>query len=301
MDDVRPHSNMSDEPIEDFHKHLDKVSRSDASPLVLQMLKKLGGAVVNVDPGNVLTNRKLWDLYAKEWNLEAPWVQNMIKNVSESCSPLSSSPVIGEEWSDRAALDTVINDFIKPYIDENTRVAEIGSGGGRMAIRVAALRPKSLQLFDISLEMLKRARKALSLRGLDTEIKGTHISFCHLKEDYSAKSFEKFRESFDFIYAFDVFVHVDVHTIWQYLQYIHSMLSDTGVAFISTANICSTLGWNRFSNQKRFTVGGFYFISPDIIRHLANKADLEIVQETPKDETNLYYNRDFLCILRKKK
>ena len=36
-------------------------------------------------------------------------------------------------------------------------------------------------------------------------------------------------------------------------------------------------GWNRFMKQKKYTVGGFYFVTPDIIRMLIKKAGFKTI------------------------
>ena len=279
-----------------FEEHLKAVSRSNASPLALQMVQQLGGAIVDCDPGNKATNRKLWDLYAKEWGADKKFVADMANSLGlESAEARADAlKLIGDEWSQREALEEVFADFIAPHVGKGVRVAEIGSGGGRVSVRTAALKPARLQLFDVSMEMLKRARKALIDRG-HTE----GVGYCHLKEDYDERSFDKFARQFDFVYCFDVMVHLDLHTVFQYFRIIRSMLADGGLAFVSCANLCSPLGWARFAKQSRFTVGGFYFMCPEMVRQLARQAGLEIVREAGERKGNVYYNRDFLCVMRR--
>lgn len=65
----------------------------------------------------------------------------------------------------------------------------------------------------------------------------------------------------------------------------------------SVANLCSENGFDRFSKQKNFKVAGFYFMSPDIIKQLVNKAGLKLVEiRSDENSQNLYYRRD-LCVL----
>ena len=106
---------------------------------------------------------------------------------------------------------------------------------------------------------------------------------------------------YDFIYVFDVFVHFDLHTMWRYFEEMHRMLKPEGVAFISTANLLTPGGWTRFSRQSRFTVGGFYFVSPEIVRALIDKAGFRIIKEADVDPSNTYYNRDYLALITKAK
>ena len=51
---------------------------------------------------------------------------------------------------------------------------------------------------------------------------------------------------FDFIYSFDVFVHVDIHTLFQTLLNVKKMMKKDTLIFISVANLCSDKGFDRF-------------------------------------------------------
>lgn len=42
--------------------------------MVINLVQNLGSALVYPDPGNLETNRKLWDNYASEWEPTARWV-----------------------------------------------------------------------------------------------------------------------------------------------------------------------------------------------------------------------------------
>ncbi len=45
----------------------------------------------------------------------------------------------------------------------------------------------------------------------------------------------------------------------------------------TVANLCSDLGFERFSKQDNFKVAGFYFMSVDIITQLVNKANFKLI------------------------
>eukprot|EP00949_MAST-11_sp_MAST-11-sp1_P001209 g1209.t1 len=260
----------------------------------MQMLRHLNTAFVYPDAENWETNRKLWDEYAKEWSQSSSWVRKMASDVGTGVEDLAC---IGEEWSDRKSLDEVMAAFVTPNLHDSKLVAEIGSGGGRMALRVAP-HVKTLKCYDISMEMLKRAKAAVDTAGIQ------NVTFCLLKQPQLPASHS---DAYDFIYCFDVMVHMDIHTIWRYLTGIHNLLRSGGMAFVSAANLLSRRGWARFSRQKKYSVGGFYFISPDIFRFLVDKANFEIVKDSVADtarkegtEGNVYFDRDMLLLLRKK-
>ena len=283
---------------DDFETHLQKLSKASVTPTVQMLLSKLQETVVYVPgSGNVETNRKLWDRYAKEWSPQTEWVKRMAGHLpSESGESPEKLKHVGDEWSDTKSLEEVVDSYIRPFVSADSAVAEIGSGGGRVAWRACGLEnaPKSLHCFDISKEMLKRARETLSHPSIKTDVK-----YCLLKDEGAGLGSEKWSGMFDFVYSFDVFVHVDLHTMWKYFRYIRCMLKpDTGRAFVSTANLTSPGGWARFEKQKKFTVGGFYFVTPDIVRTLVRKSGLEIVKESVPSSGNIYYNRDYLIVLK---
>ena len=60
-------STSSSSSFDAAEQHLQQVSRKNAPPMVLALLDQLQEAVVYTDAGNISTNRKLWDNYAKEW------------------------------------------------------------------------------------------------------------------------------------------------------------------------------------------------------------------------------------------
>jgi ubiquinone/menaquinone biosynthesis C-methylase UbiE len=164
---------------------------------------------------------------------------------------------------------------------------KIGVGGGRIANQIA---PHVAKLYatDIAPHMIERSRAALSSHK--------NIEFFTLPNS-SLALFDD--ASCDFIYSFDVFVHLDLHTMWRYFQEIHRILKPGGHAFLHTTNLASPQGWKRFAAQKSFKVEGHYFITPEIISVLCKKSNLQIVHESPIDESNFYYARDYLFVVLK--
>lgn len=215
----------------------------------------------------------------------------MLSNLpdAQNATPQEYLTYLGDEWSDRESLNQVMNDFMFPYLSETSIVAEIGCGGGRIAVRVAP-RVKKLYCFDIAEEMIKRAKEALKERQ--------NVEF-YLITKPQLPSF--LHGTLDFIYSFDVFPHVDLHTLWKYIQEISMGLKKSGKAFIHTANIITPLGWSRFVQQDKYTPGGFYFLSPEIVHTLIDKANgFKIIKTSQHSvSNNMYYNRDYLIVLEK--
>lgn len=268
------------------------------------MVAALSASMV-LQTSNIEENRKLWDLYADDWSPSTPWVASMAAG-THAAYPAEGSPdgvedetkkasaalsCVGDEWSLPAHLDQVVSDFVVPYVDAaSTHAAEIGSGGGRVAQRVAPM-VEHLRCFDISPRMLSRCRQALSAQD--------NVSFSLIQSNGPPIFKAELHSTFDFIYAFDVFVHVDLHTLREYLIRIHELLRPGGKCFFSAANVLSPEGWRRFSAQGRASVAGFCWTSPDIVRCLIVNAGLRIVKEAEIDERNVYYNRDYLVLVEK--
>lgn len=229
----------------------------------------------------------------------------MVKNLADAkdVSPAEYLALLGEEWSDKLSLAQVLEDFFYPNLSEkDCIVAELGSGGGRVASRVVP-HVHTLHCYDISKEMLKRAEKAV-LESLEENRLTRVTKFEFLQSPSFPTDLSNF---YDFVYAFDVFPHVDLHTQWKYYLEFYRVLKPGGKAIIHTANLEAPEGWNRFAQQDKYTVGGFYFMCPSMVLTLVKRAGLEVVTtssqilEQKKDSRvhNTYYNRDFLVLVKK--
>lgn len=236
---------------------------------------------VNEDKhSNVEYNRALWDHYAKNWDARHIPLEDKKMSVKDVTH-------LGDEWGKREDVEQVLQGFIYPYVDKDKVVGEIGTGGGRIASKVAA-RTKEFYCFDISTEMLKKVKESLRDQS--------HIQYVVLKGPAFSPSLNG---RFDFMYSFDVFVHLDLHTIWRYFLGIHGLLKKGGKAFVSTANLKAPKGWQRFAGQDTYSIEGHYFISPEIVHILAERAHLKVIKTSAPDSKNFYFDRDYLVVLEK--
>lgn len=231
---------------------------------------------------NIEYNRNLFNHYARYWTKESTYLDNPLVADRETYLQY-----IGDEWGRAEDLPAIIDDMVRPFVGKSTIAAEIGSGGGRMASKVAPLVGR-LTCFDIAEAFLEKAKQALAEhRNIDYVLLGD-------------KLFEPVPDvSFDFIYSFDVLVHLDLHTLWRYFTYVHRILKKDGLFFAHTTNLRAPGGWANFSDQQEYTVEGHYFIVPEIVDLFCEKAGFAKVRVAPIDTANFYYNRDYLCILRK--
>ena len=285
------------------------VSTTATSALQL-VLRNLSDALVYTDTSNIDTNKKLWNQYAANYydtTLAAsaatpspsPWVQKMAAQVGRTAGELQ---FIGDEWSDAESLDHCLGRWLYQLLSESSTVAEIGSGGGRVASRVAG-RVQRLVCFDISDRMLAAARTALAAH--------TNCAFRLLpSSDPTPASFpSQYHHTFHTVYLFDVLVHCTPHTIYAYLLALHCLLlpQPSSRLLVHYADLCTPLGWERFERQREERAGGFCFVGREQMRRMCDKAGWEVVEESEctseaegEQKCNVYEQRDRLCVLRER-
>jgi SAM-dependent methyltransferase len=229
---------------------------------------------------NAEYNRLVWGLYPYLWRLGS--LAGVTKPREDT-----SGEILGEEWGSRAWVREVLDLFVFPYVSEESVVAEIGVGGGRIATQVAP-RVATFYGLDVSSGMLDKAKQALA------EV--DNARFLKLKGPLCPP---ELHGRVDFVYAFDVLVHFDLHLTWKYIQLMHEMAKPGGKALVHVANLKSPLGWERFSKQKAFSVGGLYWQCPELVAVMADRAGFQIVVESTPDPRNEYLGRDHLAVLAK--
>ena len=230
---------------------------------------------------NLAYNRFFWDWYSERWEDEE-WRDEFWAGLELDRSRVR---VLGDEWSGASDVREVFDDFISPFLSPEAQVAEIGPGGGRLA-RWTAPEVGGLVLLDISPQMLARCRYVLRDR---TNVEYVLLEGLELPVELSGR--------FDFVYAFDVYVHFDMHSLWAHVQGIERLLKPGGHALIHTANLTAPLGWERFASQDRYSVEGHFPLTPESVRTLVSHTGLRIVRESEPRPDNFYLNRDYLAVL----
>lgn len=240
-----------------------------------------------LDPlDNVAYNRNLWNWYATRWDRDEFRLEQ-VRREGRADGDAVTLDVLGDEWGDASAVKQVVAEWIHPHVTSGSVAGEIGTGGGRIA-RLVAPEVGEFHAFDVAPLMLDRARRALD-----------DFANCHFHVVDRPRLPVDMEGCFDFIYSFDVFVHLDLHTQWSYLQEFARVLKPGGRAFVHTANLASDGGWDRFSRQEAYRVEGFYFVVPEMVELLARRAGLEAVEELSGGSGNFYYERDYLILLEK--
>lgn len=235
---------------------------------------------------NVGYNRSLWDWYAERWS-DLDFRRRQLANEGRGEEDPALVDRLGEEWGRLDDVAQVVDRWIMPYVSADSVVGEIGTGGARVA-RMVAPRVGEFHAFDVAPKMLDRARQGL--RGVTT------AQFHVLDEPRLPAALDG---HFDFVYSFDVFVHLDLHVQWRYLQDFGRVLRPGGRALVHTANLDTQAGWERFVLQDRYRVEGFYFMVPAAVRTLIERAGLNLIDELSGEPGNFYYERDYFALLEK--
>jgi ubiquinone/menaquinone biosynthesis C-methylase UbiE len=127
----------------------------------------------------------------------------------------------GEEWTvSREWKRSLIKNVMFKYIDPGHTVLEIGPGAGRWSVELQKI-AKELMLVDISSRVISICRDRLRSCPNVQAILGDGRSLSFLKD-----------ESIDYVWSFDVFVHVSVPDTEMYIAELSRVLRPGGRGII---------------------------------------------------------------------
>ncbi len=243
-----------------------------------------------IDPklNNIEYNSKCWDMYAKTWTKENAAVENPDVKPEEKANYVN---YLGDEWGIVQHVNDIFEEYIKPYINNSSKAIEIGVGGGRIASRVAPCVNK-LYCLDVAPAMIENAKE--SLKNIN------NIEFILI----DSPEVNIVNDNIDFIYSFDVFVHMDIEMIWKYFYSISNKLKSGGKVFLHTTNLKNENGWKNFLSQLDYRPGGYniirhYFIIPELIELFAKNAGFRIIKHSNGTTDNYYDKRDYMFVMEK--
>jgi SAM-dependent methyltransferase len=241
--------------------------------------------------GSVEALRATWSRYPGEWEQDA--------DLSMGAATL------GDEWGGPAFADLVI-ELVAPYLGTDVDVLELGCGGGKFSSRLAP-RCRSLLCGDISAPMIDRTRSTLRGQGVDANV------------DYRVLNGVDFTgvadESVDFIFSYDVQLHLQPQNVFSYMRDARRVLRDNGVFMLHQINLASEGGMDHFLDQYHFGSwrldlyhplrrGFVYFMSRDQMRALADAARLltvDVIDDFPAKDSELWHatrGRDLIGFFR---
>jgi ubiquinone/menaquinone biosynthesis C-methylase UbiE len=169
----------------------------------------------------------------------------------------------GEEWSDSGEWKkSLINKILLKYIQPKRNVLEIGPGGGRWSIILAELSQK-LILVDLTEKSIEHCRNKLK--------QFPHCEY-HINNGYDL-SFIK-DESINYIWSFDVFVHISPADTEKYLKAFNDVLAKDGIAIIHHPAAGGIIGGFRSS------------MTNDFFLTLLKKYNFEVIHQLDSWEEN---------------
>jgi ubiquinone/menaquinone biosynthesis C-methylase UbiE len=215
------------------------------------------------DNSNVSPNR-----YANDWNAySAMWDDHYGSRYRN----------LGDEWCDdgtaqRAREQRLFAQVAEPRLSPQTRVLEIGPGGGKWTVRLAPI-AGHVTVFDVADAMLERTRRRCDQEGL------TNVSF---QLGNGADLTPLPDASQHVVFSYDVFVHIALEDTVTYLQEIARVLTDGGVAIIHHAVADTRDAWDRIESHNDWyrhranTMGQYYYYSHDALERLYGRAGLRV-------------------------
>jgi ubiquinone/menaquinone biosynthesis C-methylase UbiE len=197
-----------------------------------------------------------WDSYAERWetSVQQPGMQ-----------------YVGDEWGSPVLSEEIIHHYVKPYLQADARILEIGCGEGKYSEKLAPL-CTGLICADVSGRMIERAKQRL--HGL------TNIEFAKLN-GLDLSQFAS--ESINFVFSFDCFVHIEIEDVYCYLQEIKRVLKPEGRGLLHFANLNSEEGWHKFITEAPINRGRqkhfdrFCFLTWEIVEKFFRSLELNIV------------------------
>lgn len=206
---------------------------------------------------------KDWDEYSRAWDTQFG----------------TQYQHLGDEWNDAGSpydrdayyFATYAARWLKP----DQTVLEIGPGGGKWTVRIAPKVDKVLAL-DASSEMLQRTRErceSLDIGNVE----------CILG---NGKDFQPVPDGMvDFVFSYDVFVHIALEDTWVYAQEMARVLKPGGMGVCHHAINTTHQAWERIEQNNDWyratgrTLGQFYYYSADALAKMYEHCGLYMMEQ----------------------
>ena len=215
-----------------------------------------------------------WDQYSQAWDQEV--------------RPQIEGQILGEEWTSPERTEFVYRNFAEPFCDRQSKVVEIGPGGGKFSRRLVE-RCAELTLVDISADMLRRAGEAC----------GGRARILHV-EDGRLTALDS--DSIDLVFSFDVFIHLESEEVFRYFAEVNRVLRGGGIFSVHTSTFESRWGFHSYLQQFRDNSasigsrygGRMYPMSDGIVRRFIEHSGFEVVTSYSSRQ-----DKDLIYVLRK--
>jgi ubiquinone/menaquinone biosynthesis C-methylase UbiE len=209
----------------------------------------------------------------------------------------------GDEWHDQADFcgqpydswkRALFGAFMRPYITATSHVLEIGPGHGRWT-KLYVESVGHVSLVELSQSCIEHCKKLF--RSFD------HVDY-FVDDGTTLRSIDD--ESVDFIWSYDVFVHIERQEFKSYLAECARVLKDGGTAVIHHKNAEHSLLFLtkvflvNMTGPFRLRIADYIFgrygnmgrsyISSPMVRSMATKSGLQTVMQTATWGSNREYN-----------
>lgn len=215
-----------------------------------------------------------WDAYSKRWNETAKG---------------TNWKHLGDEWGD--GHFERYERFMRPHIDGDSMVLEIGPGGGRLTELMLPDCRGGLACLDVSETMLKRLAERI----------GEHENLLFIKGDGQSLA-PLHSGTVGTVISYDVFVHLEPEDIFAYLIEIKRVLKPGGCGMLHFHNMLTDAGFAKFEGSYRQWLGGkrglgkFSAMSVPVMEKFLSRLGFELVM---MDTENFVGGRDAFAVFKK--
>ncbi|HKD99700.1 MAG TPA: methyltransferase domain-containing protein [Planctomycetota bacterium] len=212
---------------------------------------------------------------------EASWDQ--YSNLWDRYEEFRAYRWLGDEWGPEELVRHIVDTYAAPYLRPESRVLEIGPGGGRYT-RYLIERCASLTAIDVSSRMLERSRRRFAEVEHARFVKGNGHDLAPIAD-----------ASVDFAFSCNVFVQLDLEDVFGYLAELRRVLAPGGVASIHYADFSGPEGWMHFLQSRErwaddpLQRGRFCELTLSTMEMLAARAGLSVLR-------NQYVARDAILV-----
>lgn len=204
---------------------------------------------VDLPSHNINENRRIWNTY--DWSRGGEeWATEVKK--SRGIDP--------QIWK-----ETLINEMMLKYIRRGSTVLEIGMGAGRWSEYLQHIAGR-LILCDISQKCIDICKKRfMNANNIEYHLIDQRLDFIS-------------DNSIDYIWSYDVFIHINPADIEKYILDFQRILKQGGCAIIHHSNVNSAEK-NTRSKFLNVTVGFRSYMTATIFRDLVKKCGMHIVEQ----------------------
>lgn len=187
---------------------------------------------------------------------------------------------LGDEWHNRDFEERFFALFVARFLSESTTVLEIGPGGGKWTVQYAPLVERAVVL-DVSEQMLDRTRRRCEEAGI------TNVEYV-LGNGSDLVAIED--ASIDFVFSFDVFVHVALEETWAYARDIARVMKVGGQAVLHHAVNTAPDAWDKIAKENEWyrggahTLGQFYYHGQVSLHRMYERVGLHLSEQYQRFE-----------------